>query len=286
MILQGVPADLLSIITGFFDFYTFVYFHMTNKENSIQFNNEKNWFIYMNEMMYKVDPYNLYFKKNYKTNNIKLLFKNARLTFGVYYHRYLIDKYTISINDTRDYTWNIKKLSIIEINENKSDLDKMEMNILRQRIEFHKKRVNKYNELQYKFIHISKQYMCCIQNRSKELTIKNQTRILLLTNYLLDNNLFEYNTNYSISVDDLKKGFKKYSKRFIKIEPRIYEVEIDILSRNNLDKLTQLNIFNKYQNQHGGQNIYYVMNGPVVNSHINKYSFYKNDIISGLRFKA
>lgn len=281
-----LPSEIQDHIIDYLPMDAFYRFCVTSKHFTHLLEDNNKWIKYMNNIIQNNDPYCQYFKRNYKNQTIKLLFKNVKLTLGVYYHRYLIDKYTISVNDANDYSWMNRKLCMIERNENKSDLDVMEMNILKQRIVYNKKRINKYNELQYKFSHVSKQYRDHVSHQYKEFTNKNTLRITLLVDYLLNSDLFEYNSTYTTSIDDLKKGFKKYSKRFIKIEPRIYESEITHSTRAKLDKLTQMNIYNKYNTPYGTQSIYYVIRGPTNNLHLHKYSFYKNDIICGLRFKT
>ena len=289
MNIDNIPVDVVENgLIPCFDLSTFYRFSTTNKENAERLTDDKYWKKYMDSLSLSKDPCNQHFKKNYKAKKIILLFNDVKLTLGIYYRNYLIDKYTINLQEARNITLLKRQLCILEKDLDPSELDLFEIETISKRISLYDKKIEKYNKLQYSFHAINKQYQENSNKRYREIFERNQTRLVLLLEYLCNPNVFEYDDKYSSSVSQIKIGFKKYSKRFTKITPCISSCELynGTLQKysKHLEFLCNIGLL-RMRISNYDNNVTYIFSDQ---ENINKYKsyFYESDRIYGLKFKT
>tara|TARA_Y100000389_G_scaffold178256_1_gene191240 strand:- start:3161 stop:3886 length:726 start_codon:yes stop_codon:yes gene_type:complete len=241
----------------------------------------------MTEFALQVDPYNMWFKKDYKKNSIKILYNSSRLTFGQYYRKYLHDKYRSSVTEYTSNYYNKRKLSLLETKiAQESEFDKMERKVLSETLKLYELKTKKYNNIQYLFKPISEEICTIINKRANKIYQREQERITMLIKFMTNNNIFEYDPSYSVNIVELKNRFKKESKRFIKIEPYIWSNNISNYMKKNLAKefkmLHDCGIMITKDYHSGDYCCQFVIN----NNKDWKYELFKNDVINGLRFKT
>ena len=289
MNISDIPTEIIeTYIINCFDLRTFYRFCVTNKEHSKNLNDNEYWKKYLRNIARDKDPYHVYFKRNYKNNKIILLFKNVKLSLGYYYKNYLVDKYTISIRDSTHNELIIKRKNTIEGYSEPSDIDLLELEMLDKRIELYKARVNRYNSLQYSFTSITNEYKTNYNKRHRELFERNQTRLVKLIEYLNNSDIFEYNNEYDVLVDEVKYGFKKYTKRFSKITPQMcsadFNLQVLLRCQPSLNSLRNKGIIIQ-QLQEWGNLVTWYFHRPL-GSNRYRTNFNYNDRIYGLRFKT
>ena len=284
-----LPTDLLPLIIDNLSLMDFYNFCSTNRLLSENFTQENNWKrLYLFFIKYK-DPYTCKHTYTY-SKQPKLLDKNYKLTFAMAYKNYLLNKYTISLDETREnfrIRMHYKRISnYVE----PSSFDIIQLELLKQTCDLYNMKIEKQNSIPIKFNHMNKLNQERIAKEWKIKRDKNIARLCLLIDFLCNDSIFEYAPNRMVSHLMLKTRFKKFSKRFVKILPKFYLSELDVETyikyRDKLEKLIELGILNRQMGSYG--NTYFIFKKVVNISPISlmyRSYFYNNDLICGLAFK-
>lgn len=293
MNILDIPDDIILSIVNSLSLRDFYWFCSSSKTFVHNFKDEDNWKRLFYHFMKHKDPRHLCVTKTNTKLGIRLLDKSWKLTFAMSYKQYLVDKYTISLQNTRVNYLVTRRINIIESFTEPSQFDKEELSLLYKANSLYNKKINKHNTILEKFRYIDSVNQIRKERERLECYNKNQLRICLLIDFLCNDKYFEYNREYRANYLMLKSEFKKFSKRFTKILPTFYICELSHIMRlkyqEKLNKLVELKILKFTQNTHnnyGSHSYSFLIYNNNYNYYAYRYRFHKNDLITGLRFKS